>query len=164
MTTKTTQVADQQATIVTNMYRYAYWVYLDKEIAIQVVSSTLHQLADEALLKAEFSQDSKIFLLKQLQSECEKSFDSQIPSRKFSLIGAKNKISGSIGNGKENSVQTLRSKLRKIKVVDRAIFVLAYLWDLRLVEVAEILQLSQERAEFGFNETLKDLRDVVASN
>lgn len=164
MTTKTTRVADQQSTIVTNMYRYAYWVYLDKEIAIQVVSSTLRQLADEELLNAEISQNTKILMLKQLQSECEKNFDNQMPSRKFSLVKAANKFSGFIGSGKENHVQTLRSKLRKIQVVDRAIFVLAYLWDLRLVEVAEILQVSQERAEFGFNETLKDLREVVASN
>lgn len=164
MTTKSTQVADQQSTIVTNMYRYAYWVYLDKEIAIQVVSSTLHQLADEELINAEFSRNTKIFMLKQLQSECEKNFNSQMPSRKFSLVKTINKFSGFIGSSKESNVQTLRSKLRKIQVIDRAIFVLAYLWDLRLVEVAEILQVSQERAEFGFNETLKDLRDVVASN
>ena len=145
---------EQRTNIAADLYRYAYWVHLNKETAIDIVSSTMHQLSDEVLLDFEGSNKRKMVVLKCLQTECEKNSNGRIV----------NKVQNVVHNGSENSVNALRSRLCNIELVNRTIFVLNYLWGLRLIEIAEVLSLSQERVEVGFNETLNDLRELSHGN
>ena len=162
MTTLSKQEFKQSESIVTNMFRYAYWVHLDKEQATKVVCSTLAQLPDSTLPNVKCSEQQKLIVLRYLQSECKKHTESQLRSRPVAFTNLSKSFS-LLSRSKKN-VHAVRVKLRDIATIDRAIFVLIYIWELQLAQVADILQISQERAENGFNETIKNLQEILPSN
>ena len=158
----TTRELEQSERVISNMFRYVYWVCLNKQTATEVVRSTLRQLPKQYLQGANCSEQEKLEVLKFLQSEYKKSASvSTISYRKVfkNFFENRNYVSGP-----KKSVRSMREKLRNIAEIDRAIFVLIYLWEINLPQTADILQISQQRVKEGFDEALKTLQAVTPGN
>ena len=151
---------NHQARIISNMFRYAYWHFLDEEIAAQIVVSTLRIWSDNTCLTAvTINQQKKIELLKCLQQECEK----KGVERRLILtlqILFKN-LTKRFNNRKEKKYSVLRATLKQFSVTDRAIFVLLYLWNLSFEEVAEILRIPLDRVEKSINSHIPKLQNAI---
>ena len=162
MPTVTLQELEQSERIITNMFRYVYWICLNKQTASKVVRSTLRQLPKQYLQGADCNEREKLEILKFLQSEYKKNVS---PSTIFyrtiftNFFENRNYVSES-----EESVQSMRATLQRISEIDRAIFVLIYLWEINLSQAAEILQIPQQRVKEGFDQTLKTLQAVLPGN
>ena len=162
MSTNKTQNFEHNEQIVTNMFRYVYWVSLNKETAMQVVSSTLNQLPKQYLQNPDYSQHEKLEVLKFLQNEFKKNTS---PTKKsYKKIFSNFVENQNYYSGTKSGVQSMRAKLQSISEIDRAIFVLIYLWEINLSQAAEILQIPEQRVKQGFDETLKALQAVLPGN
>ena len=162
MPTVTLQELEQSERIITNMFRYVYWICLNKQTASEVVRSTLRQLPKQYLQGANCSAQEKLEVLKFLQSEYKKSVSLSTDSyRKIftKFFENRNYISKS-----EEDVQSMRATLQGISEIDRAIFVLIYLWEINVSQAAEVLQIPQQRVKEGFDRTLKTLQAVLPGN
>lgn len=158
----TAQELEQSERIITNMFRYVYWVSLNEETATQVVRSTLRQLPKQYLQNSNCSESEKLVVLKQLQDEFKKKISpGKIPYKNIfkNFVENRNYLAG-----RKSSVETIRATLQGISEIDRAIFVLIYLWEISLSQAADILQIPQERVKKGFDETLKTLQQVLPGN
>lgn len=162
MSTITERKLEQSERIIANMFRYVYWVCLNKQTATEVVRSTLRQLPTQYLQGAHSNEQEKLEVLKFLQSEYKRNISTPKLSYRTiftNFFERRNYISGT-----KQSVQSMRVKLQNISEIDRAIFVLIYLWEINLSQVAEILQIPKEQVMEGFDKTLETLQAVLPGN
>ncbi len=162
MSTVTAEELEQSERIITNMYRYVYWICLNKQTATEVVSSTLRQLPKQYLQGDNCSQQEKLEVLKFLQSEYNKNISPSTVS--YRAVFTNFLENRNYSSGSRKSVQSMRATLQSISEIDRAIFVLIYLWEINLSQVAEILQIPQQRVKQGFDQTLEALQAVLPGN
>ena len=162
MPTSNAEELEQSERIVTNIFRYVYWVCLDKKTATQVVCSTLKRFPQQSLRKIKSDERKKLDVLRFLQSECAKNSVASSNSYRATFTNYFEKKNFHASS--HQNVQMLRAKLRRISEIDRAIFVLIYLWEIDLEQAAEILKISPEQVRNGFDSTLNNLQAVLPGN
>lgn len=135
--------------LIADMYRYAYWIHLDKKTALQIVAETLNGIPEEELLNFDENNFNGMDMLKLLQLECEQ-ITAPASHKQCFYQSCKQKLIQKIFHQDEDvMLQSMRTLLEKLPVTERAILALHYIWGLDAAQIAEILAISEHAAELG---------------